>query len=140
TATAKSNMFDNAPEETRYIYTDFDSTGRRLNGGNRYAVTFANGGLPPVNGFWSITLYNKAHLFESNPLNRYSLGTKSKSLKFNSDGSLTLYFQHGSPGSEKESNWVPAPKDEFSLYIRSYWPKAEILEGRWMPPPVTREE
>ena len=138
TATAKSNMYDNAPNETRYIYTDFDSTGQRLNGSNRYTVTFPKGQLPPVNGFWSLTLYNKEHLFEPNALNRYSLGTKSNSLKFNPDGSLTLYYQHQSPGQEKESNWVPAPEDEFSLYIRAYWPKAEILEGRWTPPPVER--
>jgi hypothetical protein len=137
-ASAKSNMYDNAPEETRYIYTDFDSNGSRLNGGNRYTVTFAKGGLPSVNGFWSLTLYNEAHLFEPNPLNRYSLGTKSKYLKYNDDGSLTLYYQHDSPGAVNESNWVPAPKDEFSLYIRAYWPKAEILEGRWTPPPVVR--
>ena len=137
-ATAKSNMFDNAPEETRYIYTDFDSTGTRLTGANNYTVTFAKGQLPPVNGFWSITLYNKEHLFEPNALNRYSLGTKSKSVKYSSDGSLTLYFQNKSPGVDKESNWVPAPADEFSLYIRSYWPKAEILEGKWTPPAVEK--
>lgn len=138
TATAKSNMYDNAPEETRYIYTDFDSTGQRLDGSNRYSVTFAKGKLPPVNGFWSLTLYNKEHLFEPNKLNRFSLGTKSKSLRYNPDGSLTLYFQSESPGADKEANWVPAPKDEFSLYIRAYWPKAEILDGSWKPPAVTR--
>jgi hypothetical protein len=137
-ATAKSNMFDNAPEETRYIYTDVDSQGARLNGANRYTVTFTKGGLPPVNGFWSLTLYNKAHLFEPNALNRYSLGTKSKSLKYDADGSMTLHFQHDSPGKDRESNWVPAPTGEFSLYIRSYWPKAEILEGRWVPPNVIK--
>jgi hypothetical protein len=137
-ATAKSNMYDNAPNETRYIYTDYDSDGQRLSGANRYAVSFAKGGLPPVNGFWSLTLYNKEHLFEPNRLDRFSLGTKNKSLKYNPDGSLTLYFQNESPGPDRESNWVPAPKDEFSLYIRSYWPKAEILEGTWMPPSVVR--
>ena len=137
-ATARSNMYDNAPEETRYIYTDFNSTGQRLTGANNYTVTFAKGQLPPVNGFWSLTLYNKEHLFEPNRLNRFSLGTKSKSLKYNPDGSLTLYYQNESPGADKESNWVPAPKDEFSLYIRAYWPKAEILDGRWVPPAVTR--
>ncbi|HVU07358.1 MAG TPA: DUF1254 domain-containing protein [Verrucomicrobiae bacterium] len=137
-ATAKSNMYDNAPEETRYIYTDFDSNGKRLNGRNRYTVTFPQGQLPPVNGFWSLTLYNKEHLFEPNALHRQSLGTKSKSLKYNADGSLTLYFQHESPGADKESNWVPAPQDVFSLYIRAYWPKAEILDGRWTPPPVVK--
>jgi len=138
TATAKSNMYDNAPEETRYIYTDFDSTGQRLTGANRYTVTFAKDEQPPVNGFWSLTLYNKAHFFAPNALNRFSLGTKSKSMKVGSDGSLTLYFQNESPGIDKEPNWVPAPKDEFSLYIRAYWPKAEILDGRWKPPAVSR--
>jgi len=103
-ATARSNMYDNAPEETRYIYTDFDSTGQRLSGANRYTVTFAKGQTPPVNGFWSLTLYNKEHLFEPNSLNRFSLGTKSKALKFNSDGSLTLYYQNESPGPDKEMN------------------------------------
>ncbi|MFM0167676.1 DUF1254 domain-containing protein [Paraburkholderia sediminicola] len=137
-ATAKSNMYDNAPEETRYIYTDFDSTGQRLSGANRYSVTFAKGEVPPVNGFWSLTVYNKDHLFEANKLNRFSLGTKSKSLKYNADGSLTMYFQNDSPGSDKESNWVPTPKDAFSLYIRAYWPKAAILDGSWTPPAVLR--
>jgi hypothetical protein len=140
TATAKSNMYDNAPEETRYIYTDFDSSGQRLSGANRYTVTFPKGQLPPVNGFWSLTLYNSAHLFEANRLNRFSLGTKSKALKYNPDGSLTLYFQSGSPGEDKETNWVPAPKEAFSLYIRAYWPKPAILDGSWSPPPVTRAE
>jgi hypothetical protein len=140
TATAKSNMYDNAPQETRYIYTDVDAGGQRLSGGNNYAVTFAAGQVPPVNGFWSLTVYNKEHLFEPNRLNRFSLGTKSKSMKENSDGSLTLYFQNASPGAEREANWVPTPKDEFSLYIRAYWPKAEILDGSWTPPPVTRNE
>jgi hypothetical protein len=137
-ATAKSNMYDNAPEETRYIYTDFDSTGQRLTGANRYTVTFAKGKTPPVNGFWSLTLYNKEHLFEPNAFNRFSLGTKNKSLEYNADGSLTLYFQNQSPGADKEPNWVPAPKDEFSLYIRAYWPKPEILDDTWQPPAVTR--
>ena len=101
-------------------------------------MTFAEGELPPVNGFWSLTLYNKKHLFEPNPLNRFSLGTKSKSLKRNSDGSLSLYFQKEPPGPEKELNWVPAPTDEFSLYIRAYWPKTDFLDGRWKPPAVMR--
>ncbi|WP_158938505.1 DUF1254 domain-containing protein [Burkholderia sp. S171] len=139
-ATAKSNMYDNGPEETRYIYTDFDSTGHRLDGTNRYTVTFPKGQLPPVKGFWSLTVYNKEHLFEANKLNRFSLGTKSKSLKYNADGSLTLYFQNESPGAEKETNWVPAPKDVFSLYIRAYWPGPAILDGTWTPPPVLRQE
>jgi hypothetical protein len=138
TASAKSNMYDNAPEETRYVYTDFDKEGQRLTGANRYTVTFAPGQVPPVNGFWSLTVYNKEHLFEPNRLNRFSLGTKSKSMKQNPDGSLTLHFQNESPGTDNETNWVPAPRDEFSLYIRTYWPKREVLEGHWSPPAVER--
>jgi len=138
TATAKSNMYDNAPNETRYIYTDFDKDGQRLTGANSYTVTFANGQTPPVNGFWSLTVYNKEHLFEPNELNRFSLGTKSKSMKQNTDGSLTLYFQNTSPGADNEANWVPTPSNEFSLYIRAYWPKDEILNGAWTPPAVNR--
>jgi len=137
-ASAKSNMYDNAPQETRYIYTDFDKDGQRLNGANRYIVTFAAGQTPPVNGFWSLTVYNKEHLFEPNKLNRFSLGTKSKSMKQNADGSLTLYFQNTPPGADKEANWVPTPTDEFSLYIRAYWPKDPILNGSWTPPAVNR--
>jgi len=137
-ATAKSNMYDNAPNETRYIYTDFDSKSQRLNGAHTYTVTFAAGQTPPVDGFWSLTLYNKEHLFAPNSLGRYSLGTKSKSMKQNVDGSLTIYVQNSSPGADKETNWLPAPKDDFSLYIRAYWPKAEIMEGKWMPPDIER--
>jgi len=137
-ATAKSNMFDNAPEETCYIYTDLDEQGQRLNGQNRYSVTFAKGQLPPVKGFWSLTVYNKDHLFHPNKLNRYSLGTKSKSMQSNADGSTTLYFQADLPGANKASNWVPVPREEFSLYIRSYWPAAAILKEKWTPPAVVR--
>jgi hypothetical protein len=138
TATARSNMFDNAPNETKYIYTDFDKDRQRLTGAHRYSVTFAPGETPPVDGFWSLTVYNKEHLFEPNRLDRYSLGTKSKSMKSGSDDSLTLYFQNDSPGADKEANWVPTPADEFSLYIRAYWPKAAVLDGSWKPPVVMR--
>lgn len=137
-ATARSNMYDNAPNETRYIYTDFDSTGQRLNGAKKYTVTFAKGQTPPVDGFWSLTLYNKEHLFSANPLKRYSLGTKSKSMKLGPDGSLTLYVQNSSPGADKETNWLPAPNEDFSLYIRAYSPKTEITDGKWTPPKVEK--
>ena len=137
TGTAKSNMYDNKPNETKYIYRDFDSAGQQLNGKNNYTVTFAKGQEPPVKGFWSMTLYNEHHLFTPNPLGRYSLGTKSKSfLKYNDDGSLTLYFGAKSPGKDKETNWVPAPEGTFSLYIRAYWADKAVLEGTWMPPQV----
>jgi len=138
TATAKSNMYDNLPEETKYIYRDDDSQGQQLEGSNLYTITFAKGQLPPVKGFWSLTLYNDEHLFSPNPLNRYSLGTKNKNLKYNADGSLTLYAGATSPGADKESNWLPAPQGTFSLYIRCYWAEQAVLDGTWMPPQVEK--
>src|SRR5262245_57528338 len=92
-AVAKSNIFVNKGAETKYFYQDLDSSGERLTGYERYTVTFARGQLPPVKGFWSLTLYNEHHFFAPNALKRYSLGTKNKDLKFNEDGSLTLYVQ-----------------------------------------------
>jgi hypothetical protein len=138
TGTAKSNMFDNKPSETQYFYTDVDSTGASLNGNNSYQVTFAHGQDPPVNGFWSLTLYNEHHFFHPNPLKRYSLGTKNKTLKRNADGSLTLLAGAKMPGKDKESNWLPAPAGHFSLYIRAYWGKQPILDGSWQPPKVAK--
>jgi hypothetical protein len=138
TGTARSNMFDNKPNETQYFYTDFDSTGQPLDGKSIYSVTFAKGQTPPVNGFWSLTLYNDKHLFHPNNLKRYSLGTKNKTLQFNDDGSLTLYAGAKSLGKEKESNWLPAPDRAFSVYIRAYWGKEPILDGSWQPPKIER--
>lgn len=140
TSTARSNMFDNRPNETQYFYTDGDSQGVQLVGQHLYAVTFPERQLPPVNGFWSITIYNKYHLFEVNDLNRYSLGTKNKDFKYNPDGSLTLYASAKSPGEDRETNWLPAPEGTFSLYIRCYWGKEAILDGSWIPPVIKKEK
>jgi hypothetical protein len=129
---AKSSMYGNRPEETKYYYT----VDEQLDGRNLYSITFPKGQVPPVKGFWSVTLYNEYHLFEANPLNRFSLGTKSTSLQYNPDGSLTLYASAKSPGKDKESNWLPAPMGQFSLFLRAYWPEKEILDGTWMPPKV----
>src|SRR5262245_61821976 len=104
--TSKSNMFDNKPDETQYFYTDDDAAGGRPDGGRSYEITFAAGQEPPVNGFWSLTLYNEHHFFHPNDLKRYSLGTKNKTLKRNGDGSLTLYVGAKSPGADRESNWL----------------------------------
>jgi hypothetical protein len=136
TGTSKSNMFDNRPPETQYYYTDHDATGTQFEGRKRYAVTFAASQEPPVNGFWSLTLYNDQHLFHPNTLNRYSVGTKNKNLKRNADGSLTLYVGATSPGQDQESNWLPAPEGRFSLYIRAYWGQAPIIDGSWRPPAI----
>ncbi|MBJ2127294.1 DUF1254 domain-containing protein [Flavobacterium sp. IB48] len=138
TATSKSNMYENVYTETKYIYTDFDSSGKELDGNNSYKVTFKAGQEPPVEGFWSLTLYNDHHFFHPNSLKRYSLGTKNKSLKRNADGSLTLYAGAKSPGTDKESNWLPAPKGHFSVYLRSYGPKQSVIDGTWMPPIVEK--
>jgi hypothetical protein len=138
TGTSKSNMFENRPNETQYFYTDDDEAGTKLNGSGAYEVTFAAGQEPPVNGFWSLTLYNDKHLFHANDLKRYSLGTKNKNLKQNADGSLTLHVGAKSPGGDKETNWLPAPEGPFSLYIRAYWGKEGILDGSWTPPAVRR--
>lgn len=138
TGTAKSNMFDNRPNETQYFYTDNDGSGAQLEGSGNYEITFAKGQEPPVNGFWSLTLYNDKHLFNANPLKRFSLGTKNKNLKRNADGSLTLYAGAKSPGGDKETNWLPSPDGKFSLYIRAYWGKQGILDGSWKPPVIGR--
>lgn len=139
TAVAKSNILVNSPNETRYYYQDLDASGVRLNGANRYTVTFAKDQTPPVTGFWSLSVYNEHHFFAPNALKRYSLGTKNKTLKFGDDGSLTIYVQADSPGMDKESNWLPAPRDsDFSLFMRAYWPEVAITDGTWTPPPVKR--
>jgi hypothetical protein len=136
TAVAKSNTFINRPRETRYFYQDLDKRGERLTGASRYTVTFAE--LPPVDprGFWSITLYNKHHFFAPNEIDRFSLGTKSKQLRYEADGSLVIHVQKEKPDADNVSNWLPAPADEFSLYIRAYWPLEKLNEGEWTPPPV----
>lgn len=138
TAIARSNMFENAAHETKYVFTDTDDSGDRLNGTSTYTIVFPAGQLPPVNGFWSLTLYNEHHFYNVNPLNRYSLGSKTPDLQSNPDGSLTLYAGAASPGADKESNWLPAPEAPFSLYIRGYWPKPELLDRSWTPPTVTK--
>ena len=85
-----------------------------------------------------MTLYNDVHFFNPNPLKRYSLGTKNKNLKYNADGSLTLYASANSPGKDKESNWLPAPEGTFSLYIRAYWRDKAIVDGSWKPPVIEK--
>jgi hypothetical protein len=138
-AAAKSNIFVNTPNETKYFYQDLDEAGGRLNSAHRYTVTFAKGATPPVNGFWSLTLYNPHHFFEPNVISRYSVGTKNKGLKYNAEGSLTIYVQAAPPTGDAQANWLPAPKQgDFSLYIRAYWPKVAVTDGSWTPPPVQR--
>jgi hypothetical protein len=138
-AMAKANIFVNLPEETAYFYQDLDVHGERLHGSHSYALTFPPNHLPPVRGFWSLTLYNEHHFFHPNQLNRYSLGTKNTNLHHAADGSLTLTASATPPDDEDlRTNWLPAPPGPFSLYLRAYWPQPQILDGTWTPPPVTR--
>ena len=135
-AIAKSNIFTNHMLETTYLYQYKDETGARLDGKNTYTLTFPPGQTPPVTGFWSLTMYDQKHFFAPNEIKRYSTGTKNKALRFNSDGSLTIYIQNKRPAAEKASNWLPAPEGEFVMTIRAYGPKEELIKGDWSPPPV----
>jgi hypothetical protein len=139
TSMARANIFVNQPEETTYFYQDLDEHGDRLHGDRSYAITFPAGALPPVQGFWSLTLYNEHHFFHPNELARYSLGTKNKTLHYAADGSLTLTASAAAPQNEADHrNWLPAPHGPFSLYLRAYWPGQQILDGSWAPPPINR--
>jgi hypothetical protein len=90
--------------------------------------------IPPVRAFWSLTMYNEKQLLAANPIDRFAIGDRDK-LAFNPDGSLDLYIQRESPGRDKESNWLPAPASgPFTMNMRLYWPKAEVLDGTWSPP------
>ena len=127
----------NDPAEAIYLNTSTDPNGQQLSGANRYVIHFPAGGLPEVKAFWSITLYDANHNLVANPIKRYALGDRDK-LKFNADGSLDIYFQNESPGTDKEPNWLPAPNGEFNLVLRCYLPSAAIQEQGWTPPPVKR--
>ncbi|MFO1306047.1 MAG: DUF1214 domain-containing protein [Burkholderiales bacterium] len=132
----------NLQEDAVYPYTTVDAQGNKLTGANKYTLTFAKDKLPPVNGFWSITMYeiDQGWWFVPNPLNKFTVSLRDKP-KFNADGSLTLYFQNESPGKDKEANWLPAPKGEFIPMLRMYWPKDKapsILDGSWTPPQVQK--
>ena len=137
---AALGIYGNTKEEAMYPVYYTDSTGRPLNGANRYILHFAPGQLPPVHAFWSLTMYNDRQLFADNPIDRYAIGDRDD-LAFNPDGSLDLYIQRASPGADKDSNWLPAPQSgSFTMNLRLYWPSFEVIDGRWSPPPVTLVE
>jgi hypothetical protein len=127
----------NVPEDAIYPLNLADDTGKPLDGASNYVLHFDKGQTPPVNAFWSVTLYDPQGFQVANPLNRFTVSSWMP-FKYNSDGSLDLYFQHDSPGADKEANWLPAPKGPYNLTMRLYAPKAEALTGKWNPPPVTR--
>jgi uncharacterized protein (TIGR03000 family) len=130
----------NRPQDAVYPMAKVDGAGRPLNGANKYVMHFAKGETPPARGFWSLTMYDSEMFFVANPLNKYTVSPRND-LQTNADGSIDLYIQNESPGKDKESNWLPAPKGEFVLMLRLYWPNDKdpsILDGTWKPPAVKR--
>ena len=144
---AQAGIYGNDPEEATYPFTRVDSDGQTLDGSkHNYTLTFPPGQQPPVNAFWSLTMYDgESQLLIENPINRYLINSPMlPAMKTNADGSVTLYIQKDSPGAEKESNWLPAPDGKIYLVMRLYWPKPtapSILPagaGTWRPPGVKR--
>lgn len=130
-------------EITRRVMTnvaapEVNAEGKPYSGANKYVMHFPRGQTPPVNGFWSVTMYNGDYFFVDNPLNKYTVSPRND-LKYNDDGSLDIYIQNESPGKDREANWLPAPKGKFVLMMRLYWPKEKapsIIDGTWKPPAV----
>jgi hypothetical protein len=128
----------NRPQDAIYPTSLKDAAGYAYDGANKYIVRFHKNQLPPVQGFWSRTMYDADYFFAANPINRYSISAR-QNLKTNPDGSVDLYIQKDSPGAAKESDWLPAPSGKFLLMMRLYWPKPtdpSILDGSWVIPPV----
>ena len=134
---AQLGLGANLPEDAIYPLNLADEAGKPLDGANKYTIHFDKGATPPVNAFWSITLYDSDGFQVANALNRFAVSSWMP-FKSNADGSLDLYFQNESPGKDKEANWLPAPKGPFNLTMRLYAPKSEALTGKWNPPPVTK--
>ena len=124
----------NVPQEAVYWRTTRDGARRKLSGQHDYILHFEPGGLPPNNAFWSLTMGDARNHFVPNPINRYSLGDRS-GLVPNADGSVDIYIQNTAPAGH-ESNWLPAPADDFTLWLRAYLPGATIVDGEYQVPPV----
>jgi hypothetical protein len=138
---AKAGLYGSSREEALYPLYLADAQGEALDGRRRrYLLRFDPGGLPPVNAFWSLTLYDlPGQRLVPNPLNRHAIGSRAlRDLKFDADGGLTIHIQAEPPGPEREVNWLPAPDGPFMLSMRLYWPKEQVLRGEWKPPAVQR--
>lgn len=136
---AQQGLGANLPEDAVYPLNLGDADGRPLDGANGYTLHFDKATLPPVNAFWSITLYDPQGFPVSNSLNRSAVSSWMP-FKYNADGSLDVYFQSESPGRGREANWLPTPKGPFNLTMRLYAPMSDVLTGKWSPPPVTKLE
>lgn len=131
----------NSREEALYPIYEKDSSGQPLDGSkHRYTLKFAKGHFPPVNAFWSLTVYRvPSQLLVKNPINRYLINSPMlPDLKRDTDGGLTIYLQSSSPGPDKEANWLPTPKGPFVAFMRYYWPKKSLLDGHWKSPKIER--
>jgi hypothetical protein len=131
-------IYGNSREEAVYPIYNVDQANQKLNGTNKYALRFPPDQLPPVNSFWSLTMYKMPEsLLVANPINRYLINSPMlPQLSRDADGGLTLLIQNESPGKDKETNWLPAPNGPFRMYLRLYWPKTEALNGTWIKPPL----
>ena len=128
------------PEDAVYSTAFVDDAGQPLSGANKYVLHFDKGNLPPVDAFWSITIYDKDGFLVPNPINRFAVSDRDK-LTFNADGSLDMYVQAESPGTDKESNWLPVPKDApFAPNMRLYSPRPQVADGTWAPPPLVKAD
>ena len=136
---AQVGLGANLPEDAIYPLNLSDETGKPLDGANKYTLHFDKASLPPVNAFWSVTLYDSEGYQVANTLNRFAVSSWMP-FKYNGDGSLDLYFQNDNPGNDKEANWLPSPKGPFNLTMRLYAPKSDALTGKWNPPPVTKSQ
>jgi hypothetical protein len=138
-AAAILGIWGNSEAEAMYPLYTVDAAGEKLDAtSNRYTLRFAPGELPPVNAFWSVTMYDlPASLLVVNPLNRYVINSPMlPNLTHDANGGLTIFLQHDSPGADKEANWLPAPKGPFWMAMRLYWPKDEAIDGKWTAPPL----
>ncbi len=141
-AAAVNGIYGNSEAEAIYPLLALDNEGQKPDGSKRYTLRFAPGQLPPVNAFWSMTMYRMPEiLLVDNPINRYLLNSPMlPQFIRDADGGLTLYIQNESPGKDKEPNWLPAPKGWFMVVMRLYWPKEEALKGDWAPPQLQRNK
>ena len=134
---AMNGLGVNAPEDAIFMIARFDGGGRRLEGANRYVLHFDKNALPPTDAFWSLSLYDDEQHFVANVLNRHNI-LSTDAIRPNADGSLDIYVQNADPGKEKEANWLPAPKENFHLILRVYWPRPEVVDGTWVAPGIRR--
>jgi len=139
-AAAALGIYGNSKEEALYPAYFVDAGGQKLDGAHRYTLSLAPDQMPPVNSFWSLTVYElPASLLYANPINRYLVNSPMlPDLERDPNGKITIYLQHESPGKDKESNWLPIPSGAFWTTLRLYWPKPEALDGRWKQPPLER--